>query len=114
MQLSRWAAAFLFTQVVETPIYAYALRERIKTPLGRVAAGFGASAITHPIVWFVIPHLIAHPYLAAMAVAETFAVVVEALYVRAFGLRHAFWWSLGANAASVALAMLSRRFFHFP
>lgn len=114
MLLSRWIAAFLFTQIIETPIYAYALRHRVKHPLARVAAGFGPSAITHPIVWFVIPHLVAHPYLLHVAVAETFAVVVEAIYVRAFRVDRAFLWSLAANSASVAAALISRHFFHFP
>ena len=42
MSLTRWASAFLLTQLVEVPIYAYALR-------GRWTAAFMASAITHSI-----------------------------------------------------------------
>jgi hypothetical protein len=114
MQLSRWVAAFVFTQIIEMPIYAWALRERVRHPAARAAAAFGPSALTHPVVWFVIPHLIAHPYLAYLAVAETFAVVVEAIYVRAFGVRRALLCSLAANGASVAMAMITRRLFHFP
>ena len=114
MQLGRWAAAFLFTQAIETPIYAFALRRRFRHPAVRIGAGFGASTLTHPIVWFVIPHFVAHPRFAYLAVAETFAVVVEAIYLYTLGLRRATMWSLISNGASVAASIVTRLLFHFP
>ena len=138
----RWfLLAFALTQLVEVPIYARALWASERAPslplplpspspsplpspsparrplAARVVIAFGASALTHPIVWFVMPWL-ATSLLAALAraglplgvttrtlvygaLAEGFAVLVEAAYLRAFGLRRAFAWSLTANVASV-------------
>jgi hypothetical protein len=95
-----WLWAFLFTQAIEVPIYAIPLR-------GRPLVGFGASAITHPVVWFVFPLLI-HDYAIMVVAAEVFAVVVEAAYLRANGVRRAFWWSLCANGASLGLGLVVR------
>jgi hypothetical protein len=95
-----WLWAFLFTQAVEVPIYAVPLR-------GRPLAGFGASAITHPVVWFVFPALI-HDYLTMAVAAEIFAVAVEAAYLRAFGVRRALFWSIVANGASLGLGLALR------
>jgi len=103
-----WAFAFLFTQMVEVPIYAVALRVRL-------LAAFGASAITHPVLWFVLfPHL--HlPYVWLIVIGESFALVVEAAYF-AFLLRRrrALLWSLVANAASFGTGMVSRWLFGMP
>jgi hypothetical protein len=103
-----WAVAFLFTQMVEVPIYAVSLRVRL-------LAAFGASAITHPVLWFAIfPHL--HlPYVWLIVIGECFAVLVEGAYF-AFLLRRrrALLWSLVANAASFATGMVSRWLFGIP
>jgi hypothetical protein len=114
VSLESWLAAFAFTQAVEVPIYAIALRARIPRLAPRLAAAFGASAITHPVVWFVIPHLIAHPWLAYVVIAETFAVAAEAAYLAMLGARRPVIWSLAANGASVVLAMATRRLWGFP
>lgn len=96
--MTTWLCWFLFTQIVEIPIYSWPLR-------GRVAVAFGASAITHPVVWFVFPRLI-HAWLPMAICAELFAVAVEALWLRAFGVKRALLWSLVANSASFGLGML--------
>ena len=46
--------------------------------------------------------------------AESFAIAVEALYLRAFDVRRAIAWSLLANGASVTLGLLSRAAFGWP
>jgi hypothetical protein len=121
-----WLVAFAFTQIVEVPIYLRATR-------GRAVASFGASAITHPIVWFVMPDLWRSMYLAAIRfdsrlviaspflryacmvlLAESFAIGVEALYLRALNVRRALVWSLAANAASVTLGLIARAAFGWP
>ncbi len=120
-----WFWAFLFTQVVEIPIYMRGMRARFHEAAG-------ASALTHPVVWFVIPglcdrfyleilHQRPHFWLAAstryvimVAIAEVFAVVAEALYFRVIGLDKPWRWSLVANMASFGLGMLSRSYFGFP
>jgi hypothetical protein len=118
-----FALAFAVTQLVEVPIYLRALRGDARgagaRSLGvRMVIAFGASAITHPIVWFVMPSAVMALYGAALregapalgevgrtllygTVAEGFAVLAEALYLRGLGVRRALAWSLGANAASV-------------
>src|SRR5262249_14116566 len=72
--MSGWLSAFLFTQLVEVPIYTFALR-------GRPLVAFGASLITHPFVWLMVPRLPPGHYVASVLVAEVFAIVVEAYYL---------------------------------
>ncbi len=104
-----WLLAFLFTQLVEIPIYSVALR---CSPL----VAFGASALTHPVVWFGIFHpRVPGSYTGKAIVAELFAWLAEAAYFRfAFGMRRAWLWALVANATSVAVGLLSRRLFGAP
>lgn len=120
-----WFWAFLFTQIVEVPIYMRGLRARFHEALG-------ASSLTHPIVWFVIPqagdwfylHVLEQRfsiwltastrYAIMVAFAEVFAVVAEALYFRVIGLEKPWRWSLIANMASFGLGMLSRYYLGFP
>lgn len=117
IDLAGWAFAFAFTQAIEVPIYMRALR------VGPLKA-FGASAITHPVVWFVIPgvwsalHGWAALHIAGFSLgwigqrlgygvlAESFAVAVEAAYFSSLGLKRAFLGSLAANAASALLGLL--------
>lgn len=114
-----WLGAFLFTQVVECPIYARALRDVERRRWLRLLVAWGASTITHPIVWFLIPELWlqsgrAGGYWGMVVVAEAFAIAVEALYLWGFGVRRAMAWALGANLASVCLGLLSRHLFGWP
>lgn len=133
--MHRWLIAFAFTQLVEVPVYVRALeRQRVARSLPATAAiAFGASLLTHPVVWFVIPSwwtrlylsvidrapqmTLSSPmarYVAMAVVAETFAVLVEAAYFRAWELRRALAWSLAANALSLTLGLVSRALFGLP
>ncbi len=123
-----WLAAFAFTQAIEVPIYALAQRtihpsnDGVASPATgasvwawRLALAFGASALTHPIVWFVLPPTSQWlGYWGYVALAEAFAVLAEAAYFRALGLRRSLLWSLGANAASAGLGLTSRAIFGVP
>ena len=107
-----WLRAFVFTQIVEVPIYMQVL------PGSRWKAatiGFGASAITHPFVWFVFPRLLPHRFVLMATAAELFAFVVEALYL-CIWLKpwKALAASFVANSASLGLGLLSRRLFDVP
>ncbi len=105
----KWLLAFALTQSCEMGIYANVpgperpLRERI-------AVAFGASAITHPIVWFVITPLY-HPlgldWWTMVAIAEVFAFLAEAMWLMAFGHRWivAFGASLAANGLSFTIGL---------
>jgi hypothetical protein len=103
-----WFWAFLFTQMVEVPIYSVGLRVGIVPALG-------ASAITHPILWFLLFPYLDLPYVWLIVIAESFAVLVEAGYFAwAFRRRRALLWSVLANAASFGTGMLSRALFGAP
>jgi len=92
--LSQWFIAFIITQCLEMPVYLAAFR-------GRPLICFGASAITHPIIWFVFPLVIPlDHYTLYLLAAESFAVIIEAFYLHFFGLKKALLWSLLANSIS--------------
>ncbi|MCB9688719.1 MAG: hypothetical protein H6738_18815 [Alphaproteobacteria bacterium] len=103
-----WVTAFLLTQAIEMPIYLFGSRGSDLPVPWRVAVAFGASALTHPIVWFVLRDLLEARlgFWAYFAIAETFAVVVEALYLRWFELRRPLLWSLLANGTSASVGLL--------
>ncbi len=99
--MQAWLAAFVVTQLCELPVYYAATR--------RWSVGFFASAITHPLVWFAFP-LLPLPYWPMVACAELFAVLAEAAWLRANGLRwaRALGWSLAANATSLSIGLTLR------
>ena len=115
--MNGWLPAFVFTQIVEIPIYLWAIahaRNRSFRPFD-LAIAFGASAITHPLLWIFFPvGLSPRAYVATTAVAEILVVLVEALWLRIFGVERALLWSFVANAASLGLGMLSRALFGMP
>jgi hypothetical protein len=106
-----WLVAFVFTQLVEIPIYVTALQVS-------VVAAFGASAITHPLLCFVyLPHahLLHVTYAWQLVVGETIVYLVETAYFAVlFRRRRAWLWSAVANVASFATGMLSRQLFGMP
>lgn len=102
-----WLLAFAFTQAVEVPVY--------RRGGCSWAGAFAASAITHPVVWFAIFPLLRAGYVERVVVAEAFAVLVEALWLRlALGRPRPLAWSLAANGLSFGLGMLSRYLFGWP
>jgi len=110
--VNEWLLAFLFTQVVEVPIYSVALK---RFPWGpRLAAAFGASLLTHPVVWALVGRYGGQGYWPIVAGSEALAVLIEAAYLRAFAARAAVLWSLLANASSLVLGILCRFMFGFP
>ena len=101
-----WLKAFILTQVLEMPIYIIALKER---PIWqRPLIAFGASALTHPLVWKLTGVLVFEyglDFWLVTSAVELLAVLVEGVYLRAFGLPRAFLWSLGANAFSFGMGL---------
>lgn len=137
--ISAWFSAFVFTQALEMPIYMLAFRGRVDArgqPLApesvrwRLGFAFLLSMATHPYVWFVIPSLFssrlwqrtvaAWPALQPwrhtlfFLTAESFAVLAEALLLRALKVPRPLLWALVANAASAGLGMLMRAFTGWP
>jgi hypothetical protein len=132
--LRLWFQAFVFTQVVEVPIWMAGLSG---SRLRRFAIGFGASALTHPLVWYVIPGLMEPNWLAGrvlslagpgalvnddgsftystyLVIAELYAWLFEAAYARGLGLKRAVLWSLLANGGSLGLGELTRYLWGWP
>jgi hypothetical protein len=112
--MRHWLLAFAFTQLIEIPIYNYALREFNFSRLKRFAVAFGASAITHPVVWFAFPRWMPNTPVVMLIASELFAIVVEAAYLRAFRLSRSLGWSLVANSLSFGISIFSRKFFGYP
>lgn len=103
-----WLIAFIFTEVVEVPIYARGLRVGLP-------AAFGASALTHPLLWFVFFPLVDLSYVGKLVIGEVSVFLVEAAYFAfLFRRKRALLWSGLANGASLGLGMLSRWLFGVP
>lgn len=130
-----WLMAFVFTQMVEAPIYlrAQRLHGPSRSTLARVAIALGASAITHPPlwafssrawVWLYLSVIERFPqarvespiarYVIYVLLAEGVVWLVEGLYLHALRVRYAWRWALVANAASVLLGFGSRAIFGVP
>ena len=105
--LIRWLCRFALTQAVELPIYGATRRSMPLTR--RLAIGFGATAATHPWVWFILPEALQTPlgWWGYVVVAELFAWAAEALFLTACGVspRTAVLAILCANAASFAAGL---------
>lgn len=128
----KWLEAFLFTQAFEIPIYVLVMhRQKLALDWTRRAlVAFGATALTHPIVWFVLPLTIPlfaklglavgvpasarFGYWGYVAAAETFAVVAEAVYMDVFGVQRPLLWAFVANAGSAGIGLTLRHFFGWP
>lgn len=109
----RWLVAYCFTHLVEMGVYVNALEKSAngsERPMReRLAIAFGASAITHPLVWFAIPDAcyelgLSH-WWTIVAIAEAFALIAETLWLAAFGVRRAFVWSFVANGSSYLVGL---------
>lgn len=111
MILKAWALAFLITQAIEVPIYALGLRRR---GWGlAMLLGAGASALSHPLVWFVLQPMMEPrgSFAAFVVVAELFAWSLETVYLRLADVpwRRSAVLALVANATSVTLGWLLLR-----
>lgn len=99
LELAGWLTAFTVTQTIEVPLYLWATRS--------LRVSFGASALTHPAVWFLFP-LLPLPYWVMVTVAEGFAVGVEAAWLGWHRVPRALATSLAANAASFTAGLVVR------
>lgn len=106
----RWLAAFAVTQLIEVPIYTRALRPR----RAAVALAFGASCVSHPLVYFGLPRVWPGGYWGYVAAAEAIAVALEAGYLRALRVPRPVGWALVANLTSAAVGLALRAAFGWP
>lgn len=102
-----WGFAFVLTQAIEVPIYLWGMRRTEWAWHWRLLLAFGPSAVTHPVVWFLLPGwtMPMVGYLGYVALAEVFAVLAEALYLSAFGVQNPWRLALAANATSFSVGM---------
>jgi hypothetical protein len=111
--LLRWGAAFLLTLLIELPIYGW-LGHRCGTGPRAVAGGGLGTLMTHPLLWFAWPLVVAD-YLLRTISGELLVCLLEGVVLRAvapgMGWRRAMAVSFLANAASygtgVALHVLN-------
>ncbi len=96
--LHMWWIAFLITQAIEIPIYMWMVPRR-RWPIQLLIA-FGASAITHPFLWFAYPWYMPAPGWLLFFVGEGLVVLVEGMYLRVLGIKNPFLWALLANVVS--------------
>jgi len=106
----QWLSAFLVTQMVECPLYAYALKQRSR----RWVLAASLSAITHPVVFWIFPRFDWGGYWQMVSLAECFAVSVEAACLSCLGVRHSILWSVCANALSVGIGLALRALYGWP
>lgn len=108
--LLRWVVAFAFTEIVEVPIYRRMLGSGFLEALG-------ASAVTHPLLWFVfVPAVRGHlTYVQYAAIGEVLVVLVEAAYFAlVFARKRALLASIAANGASYLLGLVAHALFGWP
>jgi hypothetical protein len=104
-----WLLAFGLTVVVEVPIVTWLLRGRDPGGWRLALLVVFANLATHPAVWFVFPQLFYAGTVEYLAAAETWAIVVEAVFygltVRPMTPARAVGIALAANGASFLVGL---------
>jgi hypothetical protein len=107
-----WFVAFLLTLVVELPVGVVLLRPAEPAIARRALAVVIANLVTHPGIWYVLTQLLLVGTLAFTVVAETWAVLGEAVVYGvtfpAMARGRALAVALAANALSFAIGRLIR------
>ncbi len=98
-----WLTAFLITEAVEAPVYL-ALGRGVPL-LRRILLAFGASAVTHPLLWFLFDWD-TESWWWSFGLGEGLVVIVEGMLARLAGFRFPWLVALAANAASVLVGFL--------
>lgn len=106
VQFQAWFYAFLLTQAVEIPIYATAARHL--TFWRRLGCAAGASVLSHPILWFLLPWD-RWPYWITLILGEAYVILVEVYWLRACRVPKPVHWSITANAASCVAGLIYHR-----
>jgi uncharacterized membrane protein YagU involved in acid resistance len=105
--LLTWLKAYVFTLVVEIPIFVLIARRMEKIGLGRAAlAGAAGTLFTHPALWFVWP-LLFQDYTTYIITGELVVATIESFtfyaLARPSSIKTAFAASFVANAVSYGL-----------
>ena len=98
-----WIMAFLLTQVIEISVGSLVWRDAEVKWFRKAYIIFGASLITHPMVWFVFPKIQVDggfDYEEYLLMAEAYAYGVEVLYYYVMKVKNPFLLSIIANTCS--------------
>jgi len=101
--------AFLLTQVIEISAASLVWRDPKVKWFRKACIVFGASLITHPMVWFVFPKIRSaggFSYEEYLLMAESYAYGVEILYYYVMKVRRPFLLSIVANTCSFLTGVL--------
>ena len=99
-----FAISFAAAALIKTAVYLQPLPRR-------VLAALLATAITHPIVWFIFPRVWPAGHVETMVLcSQIFAVAIEGAYLASFSVKRPLVWALMANALSFCAALLLRRY----
>ena len=107
-----WARAFALTLGIEVPLYFWLLCKLGFRAHSALGAAIVANAISHPILWFVLPRF--EPYAAFAATGEAVVLVIETLVIMAWSVafKPRLRWKnvigvvVFVNAASMAAGFL--------
>ena len=107
---SEWLAAFLLTLAVEVPIGMVLLRHAEPDLRRLFFLVIFANLVTHPAVWFIFTQLFLIGTPQYTLAAETWAVVVEAMFyfvtIRGLSPTRAVTVAVAANAASFVIGQI--------
>jgi len=108
-----WLVSFLFTLVVEVPIFAWIGKKNV--PLWRGAiAGAAGTCLTHPLLWFVWPRIMHFSYTGYIVSGELIVAAIESFtffaLARPIPLSRAAAASLIANGTSYGLGVVLQSF----
>ncbi len=106
--LTFWPFVFGVTLLAEGVVLSLLLRRDLAP--GRIALlALGVNLATHPLIWFVLPHLVSERT-AYLLTAEAFAMIIEAALIYLLlgrrSLSQAVMAAALANAASYAVGLL--------
>lgn len=106
-----WLQAFLATAIVEIPIVVALTRGAEEGAGRRAALALFAQLVTHPLVWFVFPHIVGLRGSTATLLSEIWAWVAEAAFytltLRGISPTRAAAVSALANGASVLVGSIA-------
>lgn len=98
-----WIMAFTLTQVIEITVGMLFWKDKEVSSARKICILFGASLITHPMVWFIFPQIRdegGFSYGEYLWMAESYAYGVEALYYYAFRIKRPIVLSVITNSCS--------------
>ena len=98
-----WIMAFSLTQVIEVTVGLLFWTDTKVSMLRKISILFGASLITHPMVWFIFPQIRdegGFSYGEYLLMVESYAYGVEALYYYAFRIHRPILLSVITNSCS--------------